>query len=77
MVGRVEIAGMARGNRICREGERNEQKRIHRRFGRRGVERLIGNNLGPWERLLKPPLSCRCWRRSSGSSICALACIST
>jgi len=46
MAGRVEIAGMARGNRICREGERNEQKRIHRRFGRRGVECLIGNNLG-------------------------------
>jgi len=46
MVGRVEIAGLARGNRICREGERNEQKRIHRRFGRRRFECLIGNNLG-------------------------------
>jgi hypothetical protein len=46
MVGRVEIAGMAHGNRICREGERNEQKRIHRWFGRRGVECLIENNLG-------------------------------
>ena len=54
MVGRVEIAGMARGNRICGEGERNEPKRIYRRFGRRGVECLIGNNLGwsdCWNRL--------------------------